>query len=64
MKRPFLRGEPTTFGKCLAIHMAAADRWPRRNRLPRTALAKIGHLAVGAALGATAAAIVIEWIRQ
>jgi hypothetical protein len=56
------RRGPTTFGKCLAVHMAAADRWPRRNRLPSTALAKLGHLVIGAMLGATVAAIVVGWM--
>jgi hypothetical protein len=63
MKRRLRRQEPTTFHRCLALHMAAADRWPRRNRLPRTRLAKLGHLVVGAMLG-TMAATVLGWMTQ
>jgi hypothetical protein len=61
---PFRRPEPTTFQRCLAVHMHFADRWPRRNRLPKTALGKLGHLAAGAMLGAVVAAIVIGWMTR
>jgi hypothetical protein len=56
------RRAPTTFRKFLAVHMAGADR--RDHRLPKTALAKIGHLAVGAVLGAVAAGIVLGWMTR
>jgi hypothetical protein len=64
MRRHFRRIEPTTFHRCLAVHMAAADRWPQRNRLPTTVLGKLGHVAVGAVLGAVVTAIVIGWMTR
>jgi len=48
----------------LAAHMAGAmpgEHWPRRNRQPAAALAKLGHLLAGVILGATLAAIVLAW---
>lgn len=50
------RRQPTTFQRCLAVHMRAADR-----RSPKTTVGKIGHLIAGIVMGAVFASIVIEW---
>jgi hypothetical protein len=52
--------QPTLFQRCLAVHVAAADR--RDSRQPRTVLGKIGHLITGIVLGAVVAAVVIVWV--
>jgi hypothetical protein len=57
------RRTTSAFHRCLAVHMHFAEcrDAPRRNRLPRTALAKAGHFIVGVALGAMVATVVLVW---
>ena len=46
----------------LGVFGSDASRWPRRNRLPRTLLARGGHFLAGLVLGAVFAAIMAAWI--
>jgi hypothetical protein len=60
-----IRRHPTSaMHRSLAVHMhfAACRDAPRRNRLPRTVLARAGHFLVGVALGAMTAAVVLAWL--
>jgi hypothetical protein len=45
----------------LGLFGASADRWPRRNRLPAGAMARLGHFVAGVALGFVVALVLI-WI--
>jgi hypothetical protein len=59
------RREPSFHDRRLAAHMAAAApgyRWAHRGRLPRTWIAKLGHLLAGMILGATLAAIILAYL--
>jgi hypothetical protein len=59
------RRTTSAFHRCLAVHhmhFAACRDSPRRNRLPRTPMAKLGHFIVGVALGAMTAAVVLAWL--
>ena len=58
------RREPSFRDKRLAVGLfgsSAGDRWPRRNRLPASALARLGHFLAGAALGLVVGLVLI-WL--
>ena len=57
------RRQPDFRSRRLAVGLfgSSGDRWPRRNRLPASAMARLGHFVAGVALGLILALVMI-WI--
>jgi hypothetical protein len=54
------RRAPDFHARRLAVGLGV-DRWPRRDRVPASAMARLGHFAAGVALGLILALVMI-WI--
>lgn len=57
------RRSPSFHHRRLALGLfgSSFDRWPRRNRIPASAIARLGHFAAGVALGLVVALVLI-WL--
>jgi len=54
------RRAPDFHARRLAVGLGV-DRWPRRNRVPASAIARIGHFVSGVALG-LCLGLVLLWL--